>query len=630
MVRFKKYKYISFDLFDTLIKRDVEKPTDVFKIVENIINKSESEIIENFSIKRRNAEINLYPKKVNEEITLDEIYANFSESYNQELLSKYKLEEENTEISLCTFNLNIKDIYDQAVKSGSKILITTDIYLSEKVIRSILDNNNIKYDYLFISSEIKLKKKTKNLFKYILKKLNIKENEIIHIGDNFKSDYLNPKLLGIRSIKIKNKISNVAFENNNSSFEYRCLKKFINNRIHKYLDFYKKIGYETLGPLLYGFCMWLNNELKEKSISDILFFSRDGLIIKKAFEELFDKKYNSKYFYASRRALIIPNLCESKNIDDIFSNFSLPKEIKINSLINKVGLEIDNNMIKKIKDNCFSFEESINRDDIYNKESHIYRFLSDILETIKFNSANEKKYRNEYFLNNLCDIKNSKLAIVDIGWFGNMQNNFEKHPDLYNNKEVYGYYVGLVPNESNKFNLNMKGFMFDTLDKDKELYYREKNFNSLFELFFSGTHGTVLKYSANGSVKVADYEYDKKQEEILNSLQLGAIDFIKDYKRSLLSNYMTLSKDDCISDLLSLGNNPNMNEINKFGNLNFLDNELRTILNFKGRRFYLLHPSKILSDFKKSQWKIAFLKKTFIIKMPYEKICRKLRGKING
>ena len=32
----KGYDYVSFDIFDTLLKRDVAAPTDVFKIVGNI------------------------------------------------------------------------------------------------------------------------------------------------------------------------------------------------------------------------------------------------------------------------------------------------------------------------------------------------------------------------------------------------------------------------------------------------------------------------------------------------------------------------------------------------------------------------------------------------------------------
>lgn len=35
-----KYKYISFDIFDTLINRDVVNPTDIFLIVQNEYRKT--------------------------------------------------------------------------------------------------------------------------------------------------------------------------------------------------------------------------------------------------------------------------------------------------------------------------------------------------------------------------------------------------------------------------------------------------------------------------------------------------------------------------------------------------------------------------------------------------------------
>ena len=46
------YKYISFDIFDTLIKRNVEKPTDIFELIPKRYNKE----LKNFKEKRINAE----------------------------------------------------------------------------------------------------------------------------------------------------------------------------------------------------------------------------------------------------------------------------------------------------------------------------------------------------------------------------------------------------------------------------------------------------------------------------------------------------------------------------------------------------------------------------------------------
>ena len=48
---------ISFDIFDTLIKRNCQKPIDIFKIVENRYNNQNKNEINDFSMKRIQAEI---------------------------------------------------------------------------------------------------------------------------------------------------------------------------------------------------------------------------------------------------------------------------------------------------------------------------------------------------------------------------------------------------------------------------------------------------------------------------------------------------------------------------------------------------------------------------------------------
>ena len=61
MNNLKKYKIVSFDLYDTLIKRDVRKPTDVFEIVQKKMNFYNDKF--DFPKDRRLAEIDLYKKK---------------------------------------------------------------------------------------------------------------------------------------------------------------------------------------------------------------------------------------------------------------------------------------------------------------------------------------------------------------------------------------------------------------------------------------------------------------------------------------------------------------------------------------------------------------------------------------
>lgn len=64
--RISKKEYVSFDIFDTLIKRDVKKPTDIFSIIEH-----------NYKIYdfyKRRIEAEKIARKGKVDTTIDEIY----------------------------------------------------------------------------------------------------------------------------------------------------------------------------------------------------------------------------------------------------------------------------------------------------------------------------------------------------------------------------------------------------------------------------------------------------------------------------------------------------------------------------------------------------------------------------
>ena len=83
----------------------------------------------------------------------------------------------------------------------------------EKIIK-ILNNAEIKnFDYLFVSNDVKLNKHNGKIYKYILNKLNIKPNQIIHIGDSKRGDYLMPKVHRIKSVLIPKKINKLKYYN---------------------------------------------------------------------------------------------------------------------------------------------------------------------------------------------------------------------------------------------------------------------------------------------------------------------------------------------------------------------------------------------------------------------------------
>lgn len=625
MPDFSKYEIVSFDLFDTLVKRDVRKPTDVFKIVQKKLRGKYD--YENYPHERRMAEVSLYKKKQNEEITIDEIYDNFPARYTKDSKEAYKKMEMDVEYEICNFNERLRKIYNDIEKS-KKIIIITDIYLPKELIENILKKCNICYDELFVSSEIRFKKNTGNLFKYALNKLKVSPDKIIHIGDNIISDYKIPKSIGISTYKIKKEENNSIYNSissSNTSFEYSILSSFINNRLPKIDNRFEKIGYETLGPLLFGYSKWLSNFFEKNKYDKIFFLSRDGQIMKKSFELLdISKEYPIDYYYASRRALIVPNLKNCNNISEMFDFFTFPKYISLNSIIKKLGLDPYSEAVTSLAEkHDVELNKVIHFESFENLNNKYKSILNDLYSLIVVNS--KKEYINEMkYISNMISKDDKRIAIVDIGWYGNMQINLEKTLKSYGDFSVNGYYIGLVPKLSNKNNLKMIGYLFNTNDKDYEKYIREKNFNSLFELLFSADHGTVIKYRNDKEVDLGKYEYSVEQLKKIQMIQAGALKFIEDISNNTLIKNIKYSVDDASYNIYNLGNNPTYIDSKKIGDFLFLDNKVSKISNYNGD--YLFKVKKLIDDFKLSQWKIAFLRLLFKIDLPYERICRFLRG----
>lgn len=56
---------------------------------------------------------------------------------------------------------------------------------------------------MYISSECALTKRTGKLFKKVLEIESVSPNEVLHIGDNLRSDWFRPKLIGMKSVLVK-------------------------------------------------------------------------------------------------------------------------------------------------------------------------------------------------------------------------------------------------------------------------------------------------------------------------------------------------------------------------------------------------------------------------------------------
>ena len=614
-----KYRYISFDIFDTIIKRNVKNPKDVFLIVEKKYEMLYGDNVCNYYKNRIIAEIEANKICKENEITINDIYNVLEKYYSKDVCNKLKEIEKNTEINICVPNKPIIDIYNEVLNKNKNLLITSDMYLDENTIKSILNKCGIVgYKKIYLSSSLKKRKIDGTLFNYICNDLKIKKSELIHIGDNILSDFIIPKIKGIGAIHIKNKKNNLFYNKNVKKKyvkEYNNLENFISNSIDVNKNYYYKMGYETFGPILYGVVDFINDKVLDKN--NMFFLSRDGYIIKKAFK-IINPSINTHYFYASRRALIVPTLWKCSTFKEMINKLYIGDYIKVGNILQKLGIEPNqcNSILQKYK---LNLDDNIKFEDIF-KEDFQYIF-QEMIPIIHENSKKEYQVLTKYIEQ---EGFSGNVSIFDIGWNGNMQKALaDITSSITQNIDINGYYVGVVPESKNIGKINMKGFLFENTS-NRDIYVCEKVINPIFESMFLAPHGSVKKYKLeNEKVEPLFYDYEFKdciEKNAYEDIQSGALQFINDFINSDIKYIIDFNAYTSFYNMMKFAYKPNKIDVEAFGNFKFFDDEKIYIAKPKKIKYYIMHPKDFYNDLYNSGWKIGFLKRMTKINFFYKQI----------
>lgn len=522
--KIQKAKIISFDIFDTLIIRDFLFPIDVFKYIEIEHN------IPDFQKKRIYAEAKARSEDFQKnEITYKEIYKNI-ENVNEQL-------ELDIEYQTCIVNHEVKKLYDYALAEGKMIIAISDMYLDEKSINSFLDKNGfINFDKIYISSLLNMRKSSGNLYQYVIQDLDINPQELVHIGDNFKSDYLQAN---------KNKINGIYYK----SFRDQCACKSNNYILDKLIrhnspqasllaglysnaysetnkqNYWYQFGFEYGGIILFNFVNYIYNYCKDNHISRLYFMARDGKIIKDVFDMLYgnDKDIETYYMFASRRLFFVSAI---KELDEntLISLIESSQGISYLEIIKRLGFDWLIQMAEEyFKDINSSIQNKSDR-------KSLKQFFKLNEQGILTEAAKERKNLLAY-LKEISFLKDNKNTLVDIGWNCTSQ----KYLESILHREIHAIYFG-----TNKFSYNHKHihgyFMYQGLPKSNhDLVYSSPSV-AVLELLFIGDHDSIAKIDKNlNPVFSAASNEENKRISIASDIHMGILDFAKKYNDILTS-----------------------------------------------------------------------------------------------
>ncbi len=439
---------ISFDIFDTAIKRKTYLPSGMFDIIEDKVGND-------FKNKRIEAE-NLARNK-NKFYNIDTIYE-FLPEFDKQL-------EINLEIENCVQNEKVFDIYKKHIENGDEIIFISDMYLQGHILVNILENCGYNKPKVFVSCDNKSHKADSSLFNVVQ---NIIGKKIYkHYGDNYIADIIGARNANIlseyitRLDTIKNNVPDVSTKLKKYLVENELSDKCLNKKVACYWS-----------PIIYAFTKWILDERNNKYPDKKIFFNaRDGYVPYLIARYIF-KEENIYYIHTSRKSLLPSSINFNKNIED--------EENKL--AFDRIVLQRTNNITGLLKLLNYPEEKKylLKRHGVenYPKKKFIIKNEKVLYEHFKMQKINTIKYLKK---NNIQDGD----ILVDIGYYGSLQYAIQKILDI----KLNGYYLQCFENKD----------MCDILLP--RFSYFNKNiikYCLMVESLFSSDEDGVIAYDNNG------------------------------------------------------------------------------------------------------------------------------------
>lgn len=303
-------KILSFDLFDTIIKRRCAHYKDIYYIMgescyaENITS-FKPQIFQQKRMKAEKLLAKSNGKIGNKSVSLPDIYKVMQKNSwidknidIQTLVAmEYAIDQDYSFVSP-----EISAIIAMIKQKNLKLILTTNSFYNHAQITQFLASYQLDnlFDALYISSEQKCSKQN-GLFDKIIHDYDCKAQQILHIGDNLKTDIEPAEKLGIQTYHV----TEPNFYNSNKVSDINIRKQlglwaaFMPENTNPYIQF----GAKFLGPQLLGFSQFIHEQQQKYQSEHIIFVEREGIFFQKIYQNLYPENTNHSLLAVSRLSL---------------------------------------------------------------------------------------------------------------------------------------------------------------------------------------------------------------------------------------------------------------------------------------------------------------------------------------
>lgn len=576
------YDVISFDIFDTLLIRRNHNPDDLKNATARFIAQRACGLGQKWSWqkvqrlrdkieamhRRRAARHHPDHEACYPDFMRDTLNIIFGKPEGANLLEEVTAYELDIEAAFLVARQGFLDLVRDLKKQGKTILAISDMYLPAAHLRILLDRAGYAglIDQVFASADSMKAKASGAAWPLIREQLALDCSRWLHIGDNPVSDGARPAEVGIQAMVLRDGGELFRRSIARAYHDVARSRPYWRGRlVQQYMlpleaenvsrtDLYRH-GYMYFGPLLCAFVQHIAEQASAKGVERVYFLSREGQLMRDIWRILASTVFagmklpEDHYLYVSRMALAGASCAHrglshenariaflpasNRDFRDLCRVFDLDPS-PFTPILRRHGLADDTPLSRWHEgwnpDNGTRFQRMVEHDEAFQAEVR--------RQSAQANQALQRYLEDEQVFSS------SKVALVDIGWLGNIQRflyqameHREDRPELHGHLLVCaaGYpFPYASDNHLEGFYHDHKRFGFT----GSLLLYAQE----LFEETTRANHPGLVRYHVDGDggyklvFRPEDDQFaqnEKAQSDYFADVQTGILDGARRYAAAM-------------------------------------------------------------------------------------------------
>lgn len=600
--RLAPFDVISFDVFETLLRREgVFRPIDLFLTIGEragpLLGLSAADFARLRMRSEREARCALEQRR-GREVTLAEMYARMDAllpTLGRPRVAQAALEaaqriEQEVELEHLRPVPSVEPIYHWAVKAGKRVVLVSDFYSAAEFINAALSRNGYAgHERLFVSCDIDHTKHHGDLYAHVCEEMGVAPRQIAHVGDNPWSDGSRALQAGIAHLRVANPAGrlvgrwridwrNPSPQPSSAVFASVADDLFgsgIAPREPEHMPVLERVGRECLGPLLFGMAGWLHREAQANETPALHFCSRDGLVMKQAFD-LFRRRFGgqtqSRYLMVSRQAIYRARAVSEPAAAAALFAQNWARLTPADALA-RWGLD-PHAFAAEIRAAGFSSPQDVVAIGDKAGAGRFAKLFEACREALQAaNQAHADLFADYLAQEGVTGAE--AVTLVDIGWHGSLQKGLGEVLRARGwHGRLSGRYLGLFLDKATLAGFDAAGYLF-SLDGTLRAQALRKS-PSLVELLHTAGHGSTAGYrrTADGITAVCEERPDEERQhaEAIAPIQRAALAFVEEMLANPRLGPQPLDPADAFRGLDRLLSRPSRDEIEVIGRLRIAAN----------------------------------------------------------